>query len=62
MAKFEIGDKVQMPGIPFVVTVLEIGTCEEGENCPFGLETFRFQDPDGHGNDWAHTSKFEAVQ
>jgi hypothetical protein len=62
MAKFEIGDKVRIPGVPIVVEVLEIGTCEEGENCGVGPETFRFQDPGGHGDDWAHTSEFEAVR
>jgi hypothetical protein len=64
MAKFEIGDRVRMPGmpgVPFVVEVLEIGTCEEGPDCEFGPETFRFKDPGGLGDDWMHTSEFEPV-
>lgn len=56
MPKFEIGDKVRMPGVPFAVEVLEIGTCED-EDCPG--ETFRFTDPGGQGDDWMHTSEFE---
>lgn len=62
MAKFEIGDKVAMPGVPIVVEVLEIGTCEDGGDCRFGGgETFRFDDPGGLGSDWMHTSEFEKV-
>jgi hypothetical protein len=61
MAKFEIGDAVEMPGVPIVVEVLEIGTCDEGPECPFGPETFRFSDPGGLGDDWMHTSQFERV-
>jgi hypothetical protein len=60
MAKFKIGDKVQMPGVPFVVEVLEIGTCEDGPDCDLG-ETFRFKDPGGLGDDWMHSSEFERV-
>lgn len=57
MPKFEIGDKVQMPGVPFVVEVLEIGICEDDE-CE-EPETFRFTDPAGNGDDWMHTYEFE---
>lgn len=60
MPKFEIGDKVQMPGVPFVVEVLEIGVCEDAR-CEFGGETFRFKDPGGQGDDWEHTAMFEKV-
>ena len=59
MPKFEVGDKVQMPGVPVTVEVLEIGVCEDGESCPLGAETFRFNDPGGLGADWMHTSEFE---
>jgi hypothetical protein len=62
MAKFEIGDKVRTPGVPLVFEVLEIGACEEGDECEFGPETFRFKDPGGLGDDWMHTSEFEAVR
>jgi hypothetical protein len=62
MAKFEIGDKVRMPGVPIVVEVLEIGTCEQGDACEFGPETFRFADPVTGEDDWMHTSEFEAVR
>lgn len=57
MPKFEIGDKVQMPGVPFVVEVLEIGTCDNPD-CE-EPETFRFADPGGNGDDWMHTCEFE---
>jgi len=61
MAKFEVGDRVRMPGVPFVVEVLEIGECDEGDDCELGRETFRFKDPGGAGDDWAHTAEFEKV-
>ena len=60
MSRFEIGDKVQMPGVPFVVEVLEIGVCED-QPCHLGGETFRFKDPGGLGDDWSHSSEFETV-
>jgi hypothetical protein len=60
MSKFEVGDMVQMPGVPFTVEVLEIGICEE-QRCNLGGETFRFKDPGGHGDDWMHSSEFEKV-
>lgn len=59
MAKFSIGDKVQMPGVPFIVEVLEIGECEDS-GCPYP-ETFRFADPGGQGDDWEHTYDFSKV-
>lgn len=62
MARFEVGDKVQMPGVPFVVEVLEIGTCEDAPDCGLGGETFRFRDPeDPDADDWMHSSEFERV-
>jgi hypothetical protein len=42
MPKFEINDRVQMPGVPFTVTVLEIGHDDEVG------EVFKFMDPGGH--------------
>lgn len=60
MTKFEVGDKVQMPGVPFVVEVLEIGVCED-QPCDLGGVTFRFKDPGGLGDDWMHVSEFEKV-
>ncbi len=59
MSKFEIGDRVQMPGVPFAVTVTGLGECDA--DCGEGKETFSFQDPGGQGEDWAHTSEFERV-
>jgi hypothetical protein len=60
VSKFEIGDKVQMPGVPFVVEVKEIGVCDDDdEGCRD--ETFRFSDPGGLGDDWAHSCDFERV-
>jgi hypothetical protein len=61
VAKFKIGDQVKMPGVPFVVTVKEIGVCEDGPDCELGGETFRFADPGGQGDDWEHSSYFEKV-
>lgn len=61
MAKFNVGDEVQMPGVPFVVEVLEIGTCEDVPDCDLGGETFRFKDPGGLGDDWMHTAEFERI-
>lgn len=60
MTKFKVGDKVQMPGVPFVVEVLEIGVCED-QPCDLGDATFRFKDPGGLGDDWMHASEFEKV-
>lgn len=61
MAKFEVGDMVRMPGVPFTVEVLEFGTCADGDRCDMGTETFRFKDPGGAGDDWMHVSEFEKV-
>jgi hypothetical protein len=61
MAKFEVGDRVAMPGVPVAVEVQEIGVCDDGPDCRLGSETFRFDDPGGLGPDWAHTSEFEKV-
>lgn len=64
MSKFKIGDMVQMPGVPFVVEVLEIGVCEDyekGSQFCNNEETFRFKDPGGQGDDWAHADEFEKV-
>jgi hypothetical protein len=62
MSKFEVGDKVEMPGIPFVVEVLELKPCDDNDVCEFGDgEIFRFADPQGMGDDWMHTAEFEKV-
>jgi hypothetical protein len=60
MSKFQVGDIVQMPGVPFVVEVLEIGVCEDVP-CNLGGEIFRFKDPGGLGDDWMHSSEFQVV-
>lgn len=62
MSKFKIGDRVRMPGVPIVVEVMEIGTCEDEGNCEHGGEVFWFHNPeldpvDDH--DRAHSSEFE---
>jgi len=59
VSKFEVGDKVRMPGAPFVVEVLELGTCGD-EDC--AAETFRFADPGGLGDDWMHAEDFEPAE
>jgi hypothetical protein len=62
VSKFEVGDKVQMPGVPFVVEVLELKPCDERGGCDMGDgEVFRFADPEGKGDDWMHTEEFEKV-
>jgi hypothetical protein len=61
VSKFEVGDTVQMLGVPLVVEVQEIGVCDDGPDCDLGCETFRFQDPGGGGDDWMHSSGFEKV-
>jgi hypothetical protein len=58
MSKFNVGDQVRMPGVPFIVEVLEIGECEQGDSCEFGPETFRFKDPETGRDDWMHSSPF----
>ena len=63
MTKFQPGDRVQMPGIPFTVEVLELGECDD-QPCHFDGETFRFKDPGGPGgpgDDWMHSAEFERV-
>lgn len=57
MSKFKTGDRVEMPGVPFVVTVLEIrdGGCGD-EGCD--RETFRFADPQSGEDDWMHSDEF----
>lgn len=61
MSDLRVGDQVGMPGVPLVVKVLEIGTCEEGDNCLLGGATFRFADPGTGNDDWAHASEFDVV-
>jgi len=62
MPRFEIGDRVQMPGVPITVEVLEIGECEDaGFGCCTWPETFRFKDPQTGEDDWCHTDEFEKV-
>ncbi|MEV0214399.1 hypothetical protein [Micromonospora sp. NPDC050695] len=56
MPKFAINDRVQMPGVPFTVTVLEIGQDDEVG------EVFKFLDPGGQGEDWMPTAEFEKVR
>mgnify|MGYP001585027375 CR=1 FL=1 len=59
-ATFEVGDRVQMPGVPMVVEVLEIipaGCGEPGCDRP----TFRFTDPGGMGDDEMHCDEFVKV-
>lgn len=63
MSRFEVGDKVTMPGVPFVVEVLEIQPCEDNVGADVcDREVFRFSDPGGcQGDDWAHADEFEKV-
>lgn len=60
MSKFDVGDRVYMPGVPIdPVQVLEIATCDESPECSLGSEIFRFIDPGSGQFDWMHTSEFE---
>jgi hypothetical protein len=56
MTTFKEGDIVAMPGVPFVVKVLETRTCEE-PGCD--LQTFRYVDPETGDDDWIHSNMFE---
>ena len=58
MPKFKIGDRVQMPGVPLVVTVEALDTCDD-DGC--NEEMLKFTDPGGQGEDWMHASEFEKV-
>jgi hypothetical protein len=61
VAKFEIGDRVYTPSVPFEVEVLELDTCKDvwvSECCG---EMFRFKDPETGEDDWMHTDEFEKV-
>lgn len=61
MSKFNIGDKVRMPGVPFIVEVRELKACDE-PGCEMGDgEVFRFADPETGEDDWMHTAEFERV-
>jgi len=60
MTKFNVGDKVRMPGVPVTLEVLEIGACDKS-GCDLGNELFRFEDPETGGPDWMHSSEFELV-
>jgi hypothetical protein len=57
--KFDIGDRVRMPGVPFVVEVLEFGACDERWCAE--RETFRFKDPQTGEDDWMHVRDFEVA-
>lgn len=63
MPKFEVGDMVEMVGVPIPsVKVLTVRRCED-ENCPFdGQEVFDFEDPGGMGRDSMHTAEFKKVK
>ena len=52
------GGTAAMPGVPFVIEVLEFGQCDD-DGCD--AQTFRFKDPGGLGDDWAHVDEFEKV-
>jgi hypothetical protein len=59
MNQLEVDDHVQMPGIPFVVVVLELGTCTD-PNCD--RPTFRFADPETGEDDWMHQDQFRVIR
>jgi hypothetical protein len=64
MSKFQVGDRVRMPGVPLIVEVIAIDTCDDGDSCHLdeGAEIFQFKDPGGLGHDWAHSGEFELVE
>lgn len=58
--KFEVGDLVEMPGVPFTVEVLEVTPCIDlAPLCP--RESFRFRDPVSGEDDWMHCDEFRRV-
>ena len=57
VSKFQAGDRLQMPGIPMVVTVLDVLPGCGDEGCD--RETFTFEDPAGQGIDSMHADEFE---
>lgn len=60
--KFNVGDKVQMPGVPIPpVEVLELGECSDCDPCDLGGQVFRFKDPNSGEDDWMHSSEFRPV-
>lgn len=59
MSKFKPGDRVQMPGVPMVVTVIDVLPGCEDDGCD--RETFTFEDPTGQGVDSMHSDEFELV-
>jgi len=62
MAKFEIGDQVtDIDDVGYVVTVKEIGVCEDVPDCELGGEVFRFTYPGAGAEDWEHSSQFKKV-
>lgn len=61
MTAFAVGDLVQMPDVPIIVEVLEIGECGS-KDCGEGAETFRFKDPETGEDDWAHSISFMKVE
>lgn len=56
MPKFEVGDKVQMTGVPVVVGVLGLGVCEDSAGCE--QQTIKFKDPQTGELDEVHASEF----
>jgi hypothetical protein len=57
MSGFKVGDRVEMPGVPVVVTVLEVKTGGCGHpGCD--REEFRFADPESGEDDWMHSDEF----
>lgn len=58
MGEFNVGDKVQMPGVPIVVEVLGFGTCDE-DGCE--REVFSFKDPGTGQEDQVHCDEFVKV-
>lgn len=57
--KFEVGDRVKMPGVPIVVEVSGFGICDE-EGC-LQPDLFCFRDPVTGEEDWMHVAEFELV-
>lgn len=57
---FKVGDRVEMPGVPFIVTVEALGECADA-SCT-DRTTFRFKDPESGEWDWMHCSEFVKVE
>lgn len=58
--RFKVGQRVRMPGVPFVLDVLEVRDGCGDEGCD--RQSFRFKDPETGEDDWMHSDEFELAR